>query len=222
MDTRIRVDPEHFEYLRLQKGSLDHLTRGSAGRPALNPTWHAAYEADLLETYQAIAPHLPATCLNFLDVGSGLGGIDILIRRHYEERGQSPGLALLDGIDDKPEMILHRRTYNNMRIARNFQVKNGISALKLSGYGPGVEDQDEVFGERFDLVVSFGSWCFHYPPDLYLRQVAGALSPGAVVMLEVRRSKPEYLRQLCNTFGAAVEIESRPKWSRWLFHPAVK
>lgn len=206
MDTSLRVDPEHFEYLRIQKGNLDRFAHDRFD-------WMIRYQADIRATYEEIAPYLPKSCGAFLDVGSGLGGIDVLIRRHYEERGQSPMVALLDGVDDPPVMNLHRETFNNMRMARNFQVKNGCPPPKLEAYGPDVREFDRLF----DLVVSFGSWCFHFPPDLYLPQVARALAPGALLMLEVRRDKPAWVAQLAGCLELVRELKLRPKWSRCLF-----
>lgn len=214
MDFSVRVDPEHFEFLRLQKGSLDNL---AGDRVA----WHLAYELDLALTFGQISPHLPPRCAELLDVGSGLGGIDVLIRRHYQTSGQAIGVSLLDGMADPPVMNLHRETFNDMRIAKNFQVKNGLSALKFAAY-PAQAQPPVKFDDRFDLVVSFGSWCFHYPPALYLVAVYRALAPGATVILDVRAGKPTWLRQLVAALGEGVEIVRRPKWSRWVFRKVAR
>ena len=206
MDLSLRVDPEHFDYLKIQKGNLDRFASDRFD-------WMVRYQEDLRDQYESIRPHLPRQCGAFLDVGSGLGGIDVLIRRHYVERGRDPEVNLLDGLDDPPEMKLHRQTFNNMRIARNFQVKNGCPPQKLVAYGP----QAPEFESKFDLVVSFGSWCFHYPTELYLARVKQALAPKAVVILEVRAEKEDWLRALVDNFGAPVMILKRPKWSRLVF-----
>lgn len=216
MDFSIRVDPEHFDYLHLQKGSLDKFSVTGSGRIALNKQWQQAYEQDLRDTFEMIRPDLPGVCQSMLDVGSGLGGIDVLIRRYYEQHGGAPYVHLLDGVDDLPVMTLHAKTFNNMRIARNFQVKNGLSPLKMRGYGPDVT----YFDSPFDLIVSFGSWCFHYPPMAYLAPiVASGCHPGTTLILDVRRGRPDYMRELAKGLDLVATIATRDKWLRCVFKP---
>lgn len=212
MDYRMRVDPEHFEYLRLQKGSLDQYAGDF-------PAWHRAYEADLQATYRQIASFLPTECEAVLDVGSGLGGIDALIFRHYEVQGQRPLISLLDGVDDPPVMRLHRETFNDMRMARNFLCKNGVSPLSIGYYGPGTTE----FATKFDLVVSFGSWCFHYPPSYYLAAVRAACKPTTVLVLDVRAEKPDWHEELERAgFEGWTHVAVKPKWSRVVFRVKSK
>lgn len=207
MDHYLRVDPEHFEYLRIQKGSLDKYTGDFND-------WHVRYVLDIRRTFQEVRPWLPEKCSALLDVGSGLGGVDILFWRHYAERNQQPFVCLLDGLADKPTMRLHRQTFNDMRIARNFHVKNGVNPLAFGCAGPGVTR----FDQPFDLIVSFGSWCFHYPPRQYLERIRPALTPATVLILDVRAGKADWHDELA---GAGLElvtmIRSQAKFSRCVF-----
>jgi SAM-dependent methyltransferase len=209
MNPKIRVDQEHFDYLRLQKGSLDDIAHD-------RPRWHQHYEADLRETYRQIAPWIPNQCAAMLDVGSGLGGIDVLLARHYAEHDQAPQVALLDGHDDEPVMTLHRRTFNNMRVAREFQVANGLPGSRFTGYRTDVT----YFERSFDLIMSFGSWCFHYPPEVYLaRLCAGAIHHRTVIILDVRRNKLSWMGDLERVFELVTMVAAKPKWSRCVFLP---
>lgn len=203
----LHIDPEHFEYLRIQKGNLDKYSGDRAD-------WRRRYLENLERTYHEMAPWLPAQCRALLDVGSGLGGMDVLLRRHYEERGEAPVVALLDGAEDPPKMKLHRQTFNSMRMARNFQVKNGLFALRMQEYTPAAAR----FRQPFDLVVSFGSWCFHYPPAEYLpRLIESGTHAGTVFILEVRRDKRIWWEQLCAALEPWELISEAPKWVRWAF-----
>lgn len=203
----IRVDPEHFAFLKLQKGSLDEYAHNFAD-------WHRRYDADLQQTLDGIAEHLPASCGAILDIGSGLGGIDALLSRYYQERGQDPHVSLLDGVDDDPVMNLHRQTFNSMAVARNFLVKNGVPALKFGYYAPDAPG----FDRRYDLVVSFGSWCFHYPPRWYLERVAKtALHADSVVILDVRRHRRAWMDELGEVLELVTVPVQKPKWSRCVF-----
>lgn len=208
MDVSLIVQPEHFDYLKIQKGNLDQFAHNF-------PMWRELYEMDIDATYASIRPHLPIECERFLDVGSGLGGIDVLIRRHYERAQEmTPEVHLLDGLDDPPKMHLHRETFNSMRIARNFQVKNGLLPMKLKTHGP----KTAVFLEPFDLVVSFGSWCFHFPPDVYLPALlAGGLTRDTILILDVRSGKPDYFEALERVLEVVTHVTFKPKWSRVVF-----
>lgn len=219
IDTKLRVDPEHFEFLRVQKGNLDQYANNFAG-------WNERYLIGLREQFESIQPWLPRECAAFLDVGSGLGGIDVLIARHYQAVDQAAGVhrpahpfvTLLDGVDDRPEMHLHRETFSNSRVARNFQVKNGVNPLALGFLPPNFT---APIAEPFDLIVSFGAWCFHTPPYLYLSRLAkgGIRRPssdhdGTVLIVEVRQGKLGWAAELSAYFEFVAMLEETPKWRR--------
>lgn len=215
MNYEISVDDRAFEYLRIQKGNLDGYTHRRA-------EWQIKYEADIRATFEQIArwlpPGDPVERVGVLDVGSGLGGIDVLIRRHYERRGETIALHLLDGIDDAPVMNLHRETFNDMAVALGFQEANGLGGEAFRAWDAmEMRSTSAAFDCKFDLVVSFGSWCFHYPPSVYLKKIYRALAPGAVVILDVRRHKLEWMGQLEAPFDLITIVNAKPKWSRCVF-----
>jgi len=207
IDTTLIVDDAHFEYLKIQKGNLEPFASD-------RHQWQARYERDLLRTFAEIRPYLPNVCWGFLDIGSGLGGIDVLIGRHYERRdGGRPYTHLLDGIDDPPVMRLHRETFNNMRVARDFQLKNGLPGERFGYFGT----REQFYRRPYDLVVSFGSWCFHYPPSTYLPELTkgGGLHSDSVVIVDMRRGKPEWVSDFWAAgFRSVALVRSSPKFER--------
>lgn len=205
IDPSIVVEDSHFEYLKLQKGRLHEVSHDRA-------RWHIAYEHDLMTTYQEIAPHLPETCWGFLDIGSGLGGIDILISRFY---GPKTFVNLLDGENDPPEMRKHRETFNDMRVAKDFHIKNGTRADRF-GY---ISTSTEFVTKPYDLVVSFGSWCFHYEPDVYLPLLfrGSGLHADSVVIVDVRRDRADYAQQLRKKFDLVAVVRSSAKFTRCVY-----
>lgn len=201
----IVVEDAHFEYLRLQKGKLHDLI-GDRSK------WLAAYEADLVNTYQEIREHLPQICWGMLDIGSGLGGIDALIYRHY---GDHPYVNLLDGEDDPPEMKLHRETFNSMRVARDFLIKNGVRSDRF-GY---LTTRAEFVVKPYDVVMSFGSWCFHYEPNVYLPLLlsGGGLHSDSRIIVDVRNDRPDYDQQLREGLEQVAVIRRSTKFARTVF-----
>jgi len=70
------IDKKHFAYLVNQHGRVAH-ERNDFAR------WKQAYESSLLAQYLSVQSFLPSQCGSVLDIGSGLGGIDIHLSRHY-------------------------------------------------------------------------------------------------------------------------------------------
>jgi len=211
MNRGMIVNDEHFAYLRLQKGRLEPLSND-------RKRWQVAYEHDLASSYEEMRPYLPARCWGFLDIGSGLGGIDVLLSRHY---GGTPFVNMLDGEDDPPEMRLHRETFCSRRVAKDFLRVNGVRLDRIRYFSP-----DTPPGELrapYDLVLSLGSWCFHYEPAVYLDAITrpGGLDQGAVLIVDLRRDKPEWAAQLSRAgFRGKAIIRDAPKYQRLVMERA--
>jgi SAM-dependent methyltransferase len=206
---RLVVSDEQFQYLRLQKGSLWHLCHD-------REHWLAAYEQDLSRTYLEIQQHLPVTCWGLLDIGSGLGGVDVLLSRHYG--GDPPFVHLLDGEHDAAEMHLHRETFNDMRVAREFLITNGVRADRFAYFTTAAEN----LPRPYDLVISLGSWCFHYPPEVYLPLLlsGGGLHRDSVLIIDVRNRRPEYERALDRVLERTAVIRCEKKFTRAVYRRA--
>jgi len=201
MGPGIRVSNQAFTYLKLQKGNLDHLSHDRR-------LWESAYRTGLLSTYVQIRPHLPPVAESVLDIGSGLGGIDILINRHYDGRCMP---ILMDGVDDLPVVKLHRETFSNFRIAELFHADNGVGRV----LSVDVSCQPMVdLAVPVPLVISFGSWCFHYPPALYLDYVRRNIAGGGTLIVDVRKEKPAWRTELAEHFELSAVIHEAAKMDR--------
>jgi SAM-dependent methyltransferase len=201
------IDDSHFAYLSLQRGAIADLAGDRAA-------WCAAYAQSLQDDLASMAPHLPARCRTLLDVGSGLGGIDALLNRHY--RG-TVHVRLLDGLDDPAEVRLHRETYNSMAVAADFLGKNGVDYLGC--YSPKWA-RAPYDGATFELIVSLQSWCFHFGPEAYLDFVKRRCRPGTVLILDVRADKPLWRMQIGDAFTEVACARAARKYNRLVFHAA--
>jgi len=181
------ISPAHFKYLYVQRGEVADVYQKQGFE-----AWKAAYEASLARIMRSITGYLPAECGALLDVGSGLGGIDVLLSRRYEHKVL---VCTIDGADSPPVVNVHRLPFNNQLIQADFLHANGVQ--RQHHYSP---DFDQ-FEEKFDLLVSFASWCFHYPPEEYLDRIRVALNPGATVILDVRTSAVPWHDTLRKAFG---------------------
>ena len=196
----IHISDAAFEYLMIQRGRIANLSSDRA-------RWTPAYIDTLVADFDALQPFLPASADRILDVGSGLGGIDILLARHLH----NPEVWLLDGDDDSPVMVKHAQTFNCMRTARRFLEQNGVSDVVT--ISPALEQQPAPC----DLIVSLQSWCFHYAPAVYLDFVRSCCRPGTVLAIDVRRDKPMWQNQLDQVFTAQGVAMQGDKYDRRIY-----
>lgn len=145
-----------------------------------------------LNFFQAIKPHIQANCRRVLDIGCGIGLLDLLIYRAAE--GQKPKLYLFDKtVDMAPSSIsdLAPAGFKN-RYVFTASLKQSAHFLRLNGVAEDdinlceVGDWNVRDGAPFDLVFSRKSWGFHYPLQEYLDEVAESMGEQGVVMTDVR------------------------------------
>jgi SAM-dependent methyltransferase len=198
----LTISEEAFAYLKIQRGAISDL---STDRQA----WEREYRRSLLADMGTMLLWLPERCAAVLDVGSGLGGIDILLSRHY---GGRPAIWLLDGHFDDPEVKAHNQTFNSMAVARAFLRDNGAM---LKGTASGGDSPRGV--AVHDLVISLQAWCFHFPPAGYLSFVKSAMKPGATLILDVRRDRDDWRDELRGAFTEVGIAHSATKFERVVF-----
>jgi len=178
------VSDEAFAYLAVQRGRINALRHDRAA-------WLRAYEASLAQDMADLEPWLPERCGALLDVGSGLGGIDVHLARHYI----APEVWLLDGDGGLPPVIEAAEPFNDMAAARRFLGAHGVDLtgwITPAGHSGGKRPEPQ----SMDLVVSLQAWCFHLPPAAYINLVGLLCRPGAVLILDLRNGRPEWERML--------------------------
>lgn len=179
-----------FPYLVAQRGALDDMR----GNHAL---WCKKYLEVLSAEMHLIQPYLPTSCDVLLDIGGGMGGIDILLSRHFG----GCHVTILDGLSDPPMMEKHAETFSNMGAAAEFLKVNGVTSFDFID----ASTTDRSASRLYDLVVSFKSWCFHIEPQRYLDFVLKSIIPGQTkLIIDVRREPEhvgaEYMRTLTKNF----------------------
>lgn len=205
MSDPIKVSDEAFSYLVLQRGALSDITDRA--------TWEDVYRASILADYQSMKPWLPEPCSAFLDVGGGMSGIGIALTRHYKNRTAA---WILDGENDSPVVKTHDQTFSNVGVAREFFRDNG--AMLKGTISVGAAAYASPFAARFDLVLSLQAWGFHIPVEDYIGFVRSAMRPNAVLILDVRRGRDDYIGDLRKAFSeVGVAVEGK-KFRRMVYH----
>lgn len=195
------ISDEVFPYLVLQKGEFYWLNGDKEA-------WAESYDKNLHTIFSNIEPWLPKECNSILDIGGGMGGIDIVVARHY---GNDPLIAVVDGKDDPPIMTKHNKTFNNLRITRDFMFANGVDKFA------GIDAANLPNPIKFDLIMSHASWCFHYAPEVYLDWVVACCNPDTTLIIDTRIIHDDWLDTLNKTFNNLGLIDHGVKHNRYAF-----
>ena len=116
--------------------------------------------ADIENDFNQIKPFLPAEALDILDIGCGVGGIDVLLAKFYG----CPMLDLLDSNIETPLYYGYKKEaacYNSFEATADLMESNGIFAFNL------IDKNDGVPEKEYDIVISLLSMGYHYPIDTY-------------------------------------------------------
>ena len=133
-----------------------------------------------------IEEYLPTHCDRSLDIGCGLGLINILLYKKYK----STNIYLLDKTELNVEEIsgIHKnyKFYNSMQAAKETITLNGIEENKLNLYE--TTDYKDLFNIKFDVIFSLLSCGWHYPVSTYIDLLSNSLSDDGVLILDLRHN----------------------------------
>lgn len=186
--------------IRVPTGCIAWLRRH---RTHYGPDLVEEYSAELSETYEQIRPFLPPRAKRILDIGAGLGGINVLLSRQYDEFLE---ITLLDrsGITPGPQGGFHEggfAAYNSFEHAIDLLGANGVEDEVL------VCDIDrEPFPDgEFDIVISLLSWGFHYPITTYRPR-------ARLIVADVRRNTDG--EEALSSYGKLTVVHEAEKYRR--------
>jgi 16S rRNA G1207 methylase RsmC len=136
-----------------------------------------------------IENHLPANAANVLDIGCGLGLIDIAIHKHYSSE---PVMHLLDKTQDLAEGESIRgfnkeyTFYNSLDGSKETLISNDVAEDKIKTYEVG---QHQALNEiKFDLIISLLSCGWHYSLETYVDLIKNQLTHNGILILDIRHN----------------------------------
>ena len=116
---------------------------------------------------ELIKNYLPKKAENIMDIGCGLGIINIFLNKIYNNQ---PNFFLLDKnrIDKviKYGFSSDYESYNDLKETRNLLINNDINPSSINTFDV---EKDFKIDAKIDLVISLKSMGYHYPIDQYLR-----------------------------------------------------
>lgn len=145
------------------------------------------YLSQLREEFEEIRDFLPGEVDRILDIGCGVGGINVFFSEHYGSR--NPDFYLFDKTEVSSYVYyqFNQETayYNSLEVAREMLQSNGVPGERVHTLDADRRDPSEL--EDVDLCVSFLSWGFHYPAGTYLEEVVGCLGSAGTLILDFRQ-----------------------------------
>lgn len=159
------------------------------------------FSEEINSEYQSMRQYLPASANSILDIGCGVGGINIFLNKHY---GGLSDIYLLDKTE-MPRKVYYSLTnkgcyYNSLKIAKKLLEENGVNSENI--HLEEAIDNKINFDIKFDLVISLISWGFHYPVSTYLDEVYKKLNSGGVLIIDVRKkSEVDGVEEIRKKFG---------------------
>ena len=126
---------------------------------------------------------LPNKVQNIIDIGCGLGIIDIYLNKLYLNK---PNFFLLDKnkIDKKIKYGFsdNYESYNDLNETKKILSDNNIENERIHLFD--VEKPIKI-NQQFDLVISLKSMGYHYPLETYLDLFKKCCSPNTVFIFDV-------------------------------------
>jgi hypothetical protein len=174
-----------------------------------------AFSNEMESEYQSIKPWLPEKVETILDIGCGVGGINVLLYRHYQF-DHNIKFFMLDKTRLNPKMYYGFKSagafYNSLGITQNLLEENEIPRMNIQLI-EATPDFQIPFAFQADLVISLISWGFHYPVSTYLQPVYDHMASGAHLILDIRKGTDgeSELRQLFTDINPISESKTKTR-----------
>ena len=126
---------------------------------------------------------LPKTCKNIMDIGCGLGIINILLNKFYKD---TTSFYLLDKnrIDKKIKYGFspNYESYNDLNETKRILLENNINENNLFLFDV---EKDIKIDSKIDLVISLKSMGYHYPIETYLQLLRKCCNQDTIFIFDV-------------------------------------
>jgi SAM-dependent methyltransferase len=199
----IKLFPENYKHTKLI--DLEVFFR----KETIKNDYTSDMEAELLD----IEKFLPSKAKNILDIGCGIGGINIFLSQYYKSPETAHYCLDKTQLDNIYYGFKERAAfYNSLEITREFLSLNGINNIILL---PANNNNTIETNEKFDLILSLISWGFHYPVEIYLDQAYAHLNGGGHLIIDIRKDT-KGLNTIKEKFENIITISETEKKTRIL------
>ena len=121
---------------------------------------------EFLKEFNSIKSYLPKSSKNILDIGCGLGVINIYLNDYYSKKSY---FTLIDKnyIDKKVTYGFNNNSesYNKLEVTKDFLMSNGFKTEQLQLINA---DENFVLNNKYELIISLFSMGYHYSIKNYI------------------------------------------------------
>ena len=159
--------------------------------------------------FNSIENYLPEEANNVLDIGCGLGLLNIFINQKYNNK---PEFFLLD----KNKVVKKVRYgfeknyegYNFLDETKNILFNNGINYDKIHIHDV---DKEVIIKKTIDIVISLKSLAFHYPFENYIKLFSKCCDQKTIFIFDITPGKYnlDYFKKYFTTVEVIYEEKTK-------------
>ena len=151
-----------------------------------------AYFKDMNEEFKTLENHIDHKDKNFLSIGGGMGGLEIILNNNCEisffdfiERNFVSKKVVYGWSDNNSE------AYNNLNLQTQFLIKNGLPEEKFKIFD---FDKDILPSKKFDVVISLYSLDYHYDFNQYAKYLKENTHKESKIVFDTVR--PDFFKSI--------------------------
>lgn len=160
------------------------------------------YSADMEIEFNSMLPFLPEKINSIIDIGCGLGGIDVLLSHYYD----FPRMYLIDK-DKVDKKVTYGFTeiesyYNNFELLRKIMTMNNIKNYRI------IDNDNFNIIRNTDLIISLLACGFHFPLYYYFAKIYESLNENGIFICDIRKGQEGQLKIIQLYFKIVEEIKT--------------
>ena len=160
---------------------------------------------EFLKEFNSIKSYLPKSSKNILDIGCGLGVINIYLNDYYSKKSY---FTLIDKnyIDKKVTYGFNNNSesYNKLEVTKDFLMSNGFKTEQLQLINA---DENFVLNNKYELIISLFSMGYHYSIKNYIDIIKKNSTKSTKVIFDLSMEYNE-LNEVKKYFNKVVIIKN--------------
>lgn len=145
------------------------------------------YYKIMLEEFLTIKKFINTNDKFFLGIGSGIGGLELLINRNFKDKNYY--FIERNYVSKKVKYgwggMVNKEAYNNLELQKNFLKINNMNESQINIYDYDKNDLPEI---KFDVIISLFSLDYHYDFDIYIDYLKKVSKPETKIIFDTIRA----------------------------------